>query len=207
MRIRFLIIILIVIVSINSYDYKLRKGMEESLGTLNSGKKYTFYLEAKTGQEVGITFTTSSTIEKYSSLTVYYYTSSQSSYDNYEDKKVFTFTQIDDNSLSVKFQLKYINQKYVIQYIILEFTPLSNMLNCKILANIYGSPYDENTLIQSFIIITLFPCIIIIICIITISCLCCKSSVPSIHIQNPTVQPLYPVNQPNQQTSTDVPPY
>ena len=207
MMIRFLIIILIVIVSINSYDYILRNGMEESVGTLNSGTKYTFYLEAKSGQEVGITFTTSSTIEKYSSLTVYYYTSSQSSYDNYEDKKDFTFTKIDDNSLSVKFQLKYINLKHVIQNIILEFTPESNMLNCKILANIYGSPYDENTFIQSIMNIALFPCIICILCTITILCLCCKSSPPSIHIQNPTVQPLYPVNQPNQQTSTDVPPY
>ena len=201
MRINFLIIIILAIIaSINSYyDYSLESGVEKYLGTLTSGVKYTFYIEAKTGQAVEITLTTTSTnIE--TSFSAYAYISGKT---DYSFKKDFTFNK-NGTTLYKKLSIEYAtedSEKKLIKYIVLEYKPLSTMSNTRILATVTGTSIEEGlTAIGVGILLMIFiPILLCIICIIVICCCCCCNPKPKVVVQNPTVQPLYPVNQPYQQ--------
>ena len=212
MKISFLIIILIVIVSINSYDYNLVSGFTQDLGTLNSGTTYSFYLEAKSGQDVEVVFTTTSTGSQTNYLIFYAYIDGQSSY---ADKETFIL-RTNGTTLHTKINLNYVevdNESKLIKYLSFTFTPAYTMYNTRVLATVTGASYEEvfTTLGIGVIMIILLPIICCITCIIIIICCCCKATSPTVYYQNPTAQPLYPVNQPQpqpyQQSPGYVPPY
>ena len=205
MKINFLIIIILAIIaSINSYDYSLQSGVEQYLGTLTSGVTYTFYIEAKTGQDVEITLTTTST-NVGTSFSVYAYISGQSSY---AFKNDFIFAK-NGTTLYKKLNVQYATQdseQKLIKYIVLEYKPLSTMSNTRILATVTGTSIEEG--LTSLLLIIFIPILLCIICIIVICCCCCCNPKPKIVVHN-TAQPLYPVNQPYQQPppASYAPPY
>ena len=201
MRIGFLIINLIVIVSINSYnyDYFLTSGSTQYLGTLNAGLSYSFYIEAKSGQSVEIEFKTSSSRIGNPSFTIYAYSKDQTDTDISQEFDFF----VNGTTLYKKVELGYINQdtgSKFISFIIFEFTPVYSMSSTSVLATVTGTSYETavNAIGATIIIIILLPIICSVTCIIIIICCCCKRSSPSIIYQNPSVQPLYPVNPGNQ---------
>ena len=200
MRINFLIIIILAIIaSINSYDYSLQSGVEQYLGTLTSGVTYTFYIEAKTGQDVEITLTTTST-NVGTSFSVYAYISGQSSY---AFKNDFIFAK-NGTTLYKKLNVQYATQdseQKLIKYIVLEYKPLYTISNTRILATVTGESLEKalTSIVVTILLIIFIPILLCIIITITICCCCCCNPKPKIVVQNPTTQPLYPVNQPYQQ--------
>ena len=212
MKLFFLFIIIAVIASTNSYDYKLINGSKKDLGTLSKGIIYTFYFEAKTGQEATITFTSSSiqSQTKNPTITVYSYINGDTYYSEKNEYDMFA----SGNTLSMKFNVKSINKDYI-SHIIYEFTPIYNMDNTEVLAKVYGtSDEDINTTVSSIaLMVILLPIIIVIVIIIvvcTICCCFCQTPKPVIYVPvnntRTNNQPLYPV-QPQQQPYQQPQPY
>lgn len=196
MRISSLIIILTVIASINSYDFYLRNGITQSLGTLNSGQTYSFFLDAESGQTVNIELTTTSTNVGYPSFTVYSYIKDLSYYGAKND---FTFN-VNGNTLSKEIELGYVKQNSenkLISYIVFEFTPLYTMSNSKVITTVTGTPFSQEVTaleIVSIIFIIILPYICCIACVFLIIYCCRKRSSylsSTDYYQKPSEQPLY----------------
>ena len=117
---------------------------------------------------------------------------------------------VNDNELSVKLDIDYIyknSETKLVSYIIFEFTPIANMDNTKVKANVYGTAVESavKTISAFVIIIILLPFIICISIIICIICCVCKRSQPIYNV--PNNQPLYPIQQQQQQTYQPTPGY
>ena len=211
MKLVFLIIIITLITSIKSYDYKLENGSQKNIGTLFKGTTYSFYLDAKTGQEATIIFTSSSIEFKAGtpSITVYSYKKGQSSYSKKNEYDMVA----NGNTLSMKFDVKYIinnSENNLISYIIYEFTPIYEMQNTQVLAEVHGTSIENvaTTVGALIIIIILIPIIICISIIVCIICCCCCQKSPKPVVYVPVNQPLYPAQpQPYQQPPVYVSPY
>ena len=169
MKLRLLFMILTVIISINSYDYKINHG-SLNVGTLDGGKTYSFYLEAKTGQHVifSIYSSSKSPFNPFVSdiVTVYYYIDGQSSYSQKKQYSVILYHDI-PTVVSVILDIEKSERNYV-KYIIFEYTPLYQMENTIVSVVLNGQAtedYYKNLSIEIQILILIFAIIFVVIII------------------------------------------
>ena len=200
MRISLIIIILTIISSMNDNEFKLKSGSKEFLGTLQFLDNYCFYLDVKSGQNLDLIFMTSSTFTKSPHIYVTFYIKDYTDYNS--DNTEEYYLNVNGSNVSTTIKVDYAkNSKYLesnlITHIVISFMPSDTMYNTSVLATVTGIPYEDS--IKTEIPIAIIILITIITCIVLLKCCCCKRPFSNVYYQKHTVQPLYQVNQPNQQ--------
>ena len=183
------------------YEYDLASGSYQYFGKLSNKAIYKFYIDIEYGQKVDIVFTKSdSSSTTYQNITIYAYPFKSSNYELIKENYSLSYNPT-ENSYTKSYKVYSYSTKYL-AFEIIPFYEMTSVYISVTVKEISTTKEDKNNINFSNILI---PILIVVIFIVLIAfCYIRNRKKKKIDFQNPSIQPLYPINY---QNANHIPPY